>query len=84
MLRRTRAGYPLLMTERRDEPHDLAHAVEHPLETAEQLIEDAVQTVDEGRSPWTPLIALSGVALIAGAAVVVLLVIAFLVYYIAL
>ena len=40
-----------------------------------------VEEVDRGRSERTPLLALSGVTLVVGAVVAVLLVVLFLIYY---
>ncbi len=50
---------------------------------ARETAEDVVREVDRGQSERTPVIALSGVMLVVGAAVGVLLVIVFLVYLLA-
>ena len=51
---------------------DVVHAVEHPVETAKSLEREA----DEGRSPRTPLIALTGVTLFVGVIFVIVVTIA--------
>ena len=48
-------------------------------ETPKQLVEEA----DRGRSPRTPFLALTGVTLVVAAVVAVILVAAFLVYFLA-
>ena len=60
------------MGEPRDAESELIEAVEHP-----------VETVEEGKSPWTPFVALSGITVFVAVIIVVLLVIAFGAYYIA-
>jgi hypothetical protein len=50
----------------------------HPVETAKDLAKEA----EEGRSARTPLIALTGVTLVAGAAVLLLLAIALTLYFV--
>ena len=56
-----------------------------PLRQAEEKIEEKVEELaheaEEGASPRTPLIVLSGVTLVVGAVVATLLVVAFLAYY---
>jgi hypothetical protein len=57
---------------------DALHAVEHPLETAKALEHEA----EEGRSPRTPLIALTGVALFVGVIFAVLVTVALVLYFV--
>jgi hypothetical protein len=54
-------------------------AAAHPVDTSKKLAEEA----SRGRSARTPAIALTGVTLVIGAAVAILLAIAFLAYYLA-
>ena len=56
---------------------DVVHAVEHPVETAKELEREA----DEGASPRTPLIALTGVTLFVGVIFAVLVTIALVLYF---
>ena len=56
---------------------DVAHAVEHPVETAKALEHEAA----EGSSPRTPLIAISGIALILGVIFAVLVTVALILYF---
>jgi hypothetical protein len=58
---------------------DVAEAAAHPVETGKDLAEEA----GRGRSARTPAIALTGVTLVVGAGVAILLVIVFLAYYLA-
>jgi hypothetical protein len=51
----------------------------HPVETAKELAREA----ERGRSPRTPLIVLTGVTLVVGIVVAVVLTIALLVYFLA-
>ena len=64
------------------EPVDkLKHVVEdieHPIETAKALEKEA----EEGSSPRTPLIVITGVGLVAAVTVVIVLAIAFTVYFV--
>jgi hypothetical protein len=57
---------------------DAVHAIEHPVETAKALEREA----DEGRSPRTPLIALTGVTLFVGAVFAVLVTVALVLYFV--
>ena len=57
---------------------DVVHAVEHPVETAKALEHEA----EEGRSPRTPLIVLSGVTLFLGVIFAILLAIALTLYFV--
>jgi hypothetical protein len=56
---------------------DVVHAVEHPVETAKALEHEAA----EGSSPRTPLIAITGLALILGVIFAVLVTVAFVLYF---
>jgi len=56
---------------------DVAHAVEHPVETAKALEHEAA----DGESARTPAIALTGVTLVVGAIFIVMLAIAMTLYY---
>ena len=56
---------------------DIAHAVEHPVETAKALEHEA----EEGRSARTPLIALTGVTLVLFAILAVMLAITMTLYF---
>jgi hypothetical protein len=58
---------------------DAAGAAAHPIETAKSLEAEA----EAGRSARTPAIAIGGVTLVVGAILAVVLVIAFLAYYLA-
>jgi hypothetical protein len=51
----------------------------HPVETTKELAKEA----ERGRSPRTPLIALTGVTLVVGVVVALVMTIALLVYYLA-
>jgi hypothetical protein len=57
---------------------DVVHAVEHPLETAKELEREA----EEGRSPRTPLIAITGVTIVAAIVVGIVLAIALTLYFV--
>jgi hypothetical protein len=59
--------------------HDLANAPKELVHEVEELAHEA----ELGESARTPAIAVTGIALVVGAVVVVLLVIAFLAYYLA-
>jgi hypothetical protein len=56
---------------------EIVHAVEHPVEVAKQLEQEA----EEGDSARTPLIALVGVTLVAFVIFVIMLSIAMTLYY---
>jgi hypothetical protein len=56
---------------------DVVHAVEHPVETAKALEQEA----ERGASPRTPLIVLTGVTLFIAVAFVILLAIALVLYF---
>ena len=57
---------------------DVVHAVEHPVETAKALEREA----EKGRSPRTPLIALTGVTLFVGVIFVIVVTIALVLYFV--
>ena len=57
---------------------DVVHAVEHPVETAKSLEREA----EEGRSPRTPLIALTGVTLFVAVIFVIVVTIALVLYFV--
>jgi hypothetical protein len=65
------------MAESLDKAKDLAHSVEHPVETAKALEHEAA----EGRSARTPVIAVTGITLILGVIFVILLAIALTLYF---
>ena len=54
-----------------------------PLKEPKQAVQDVMAEAERGRSPRTPLIALSGVTLLVGAAAAIVIMILFLVYYLA-
>ncbi len=56
---------------------DVKDAVAHPVDTAKSLEQEA----ERGRSARTPAIAITGVMLVVGAALTVLLIVLFTVYY---
>lgn len=61
-----------------DKAKDVVHAVEHPVETAKALEHEAA----EGKSGRTPLIAVTGIALILGMIFVILLAITLTLYFV--
>jgi hypothetical protein len=61
-----------------DKAKDLVHSIEHPVETAKALEREA----EEGVSPRTPLIAVTGITLILGVIFVILLAIALTLYFV--
>ena len=61
-----------------DKAKDVVHAVEHPVETAKALEHEAA----EGKSARTPLIAVTGIALILGVIFVILLAIILTLYFV--
>ena len=56
---------------------DMASAAAHPAETAQDLAAEAAR----GRSARTPAIAITGVSLVIGIVLALLLVVLFLIYY---
>jgi hypothetical protein len=61
-----------------DKAKDVVHAVEHPVETAKALEEEAAK----GESPRTPLIAIGGITLFLLVIFVILLAIALTLYFV--
>jgi hypothetical protein len=61
-----------------DKAKDVVHAVEHPVETAKALEREA----EEGRSPRTPLIAITGITLFLSVIFAILLAIALTLYFV--
>ena len=61
-----------------DKAKEVVHAVEHPVETAKALEHEAA----EGKSGRTPLIAVTGIALILGMIFVILLAITLTLYFV--
>jgi hypothetical protein len=61
-----------------DKAKDVVHAVEHPVETAKALEREA----EEGRSPRTPLIALTGITIFLSVIFAILLAIALTLYFV--
>jgi hypothetical protein len=57
---------------------EVAEATVHPVETAKELAEEA----ERGRSARTPLIAITGVTLLVGVVVAIVLAIALTVYFV--
>ena len=66
------------MPDASDRAKDVVHAVEHPVETAKALEHEA----EEGVSPRTPLIAITGITLFLGVIFVILLAIALTLYFV--
>jgi hypothetical protein len=66
------------MTDPVDKAKDVVHAVEHPVETVKALEREA----EEGSSPRTPLIAITGLTLILGVIFVILLAIVLTLYFV--
>jgi len=54
-----------------------------PVEEPKETVQDVVAEAGRGRSERAPFIALSGVTLLVGAAAAIVILIAFLVYYLA-
>ena len=61
-----------------DKAKDVVHAVEHPVETVKALEHEAA----EGKSARTPLIAVTGIALILAVIFVILLAIILTLYFV--
>jgi len=66
------------MSDSFDKAKDVVHAVEHPVDTAKALEHEA----EEGASPRTPLIVISGITLVLGVIFAVLLAIALTLYFV--
>jgi hypothetical protein len=60
-----------------EKAREVVHAVEHPVETAKALEHEA----EEGRSPRTPLIVLSGMTIFLGIVFAILVTIALVLYF---
>ena len=56
---------------------EVVHAVEHPVETAKALEHEA----EEGSSPRTPVIAITGIALVLGVIFAILVTVALVLYF---
>ena len=65
------------MSDSVDKAKDVVHAVEHPVETANALEHEAA----EGKSARTPVIAVTGIALILAVIFAVLVTIALVLYF---
>lgn len=65
------------MAEPVEKAKDVAHAVEHPVETAKDLAAE----VEEGRSPRTPMLAVTGITLVLGVVFAVLVTVALILYF---
>jgi hypothetical protein len=61
-----------------DKAKDVVHAVEHPVETAKALEQEAAK----GESPRTPLIAITGITIFLAVIFVILLAIALTLYFV--
>jgi hypothetical protein len=66
------------MTDPVDKAKEVVESLEHPIEKAKELEKEA----EEGSSPRTPLIVITGVGLVAAVTVVIVLAIAFTVYFV--
>ncbi|HEY6607437.1 MAG TPA: hypothetical protein VIZ44_13895 [Gaiellaceae bacterium] len=66
------------MADPTEKAKDVLHAVEHPVETAKELEHEA----EEGSSPRTPLIAITGVAIFVGIIFAILVTIALVLYFV--
>ena len=66
------------MSDSVDKAKDVVHAVEHPVETAKALEHEAA----EAKSARTPVIAVTGIALILGVIFVILLAITLTLYFV--
>ena len=65
------------MSHSADKAKDVVHAVEHPVETAKALEHEAA----EGKSARTPVIAVTGIALILAVIFAVLVTVALILYF---
>ena len=65
------------MADRREKAKDVLHEIEHPVETAKALEQEAA----EGKSARTPLIVITGIALILGVIFAILVTVALVVYF---
>jgi hypothetical protein len=60
-----------------DKAKDIAHSIEHPVETVKALEQEAA----EGSSPRTPLIAVTGITLVLAVIFAILVTIALVLYF---
>jgi hypothetical protein len=65
------------MTTTLEKTKHVAHDTVHPIQSGKRLVAEA----NEGETARTPVLALTGVALVAGTAVALLMLAAMLVYY---
>ena len=65
------------MAEPVEKAKDVVHAVEHPVETAKDLAAE----VEEGRSPRTPMLAVTGITLVLGVVFAILVTVALILYF---
>ena len=65
------------MAEPVEKAKEVVHAVEHPVETAKALEHEA----EEGSSPRTPAIAITGIALVLGVVFAILVTVALVLYF---
>jgi hypothetical protein len=61
-----------------DKVREVVHAVEHPVETAKALEREA----ERGRSPRTPLLALTGVTLVLSVIFAILVTVTLVLYFV--
>jgi hypothetical protein len=66
------------MSALQEKAKDIAHALEHPIETAKELEHEA----EEGQSARTPLIALTGVTLVLSVILALMLAITMTLYFV--
>ena len=66
------------MPDLQEKARDIAHALEHPIETAKALEHEA----EEGQSARTPLIAVTGVTLVLAAILAIMLAITMTLYFV--
>ena len=66
------------MTDPVDKAKEVVESLEHPIETVKELEQEA----EKGESARTPLIAITGVGLISGLVVLIVLAIAFTLYFV--
>ena len=77
------AGFAAIPSTRSNQSAGYATTMADPLKEPKQAVQDVVAEADRGRSERTPFLALSGVTLLVGAAAAIVILIAFLVYYVA-
>ena len=66
------------MTDPVDKLRHVVEEIEHPVETAKELAHEA----EEGKTARTPLIAITGVSIVAGLVVIFVLAISFTLYFV--